>query len=74
MDLKQVIQQGEQDRIVVGHNEQIDTGEVSTGLEIAKWMAQLCVLAAVVDKYLMKNKNLTSIKDICDPTGANEAL
>lgn len=58
MHLEQLVQQGQQHRIIVRHDEQIDAGQIGAGLEVAKRMADLAALVRVGDEDLPAYRRL----------------
>lgn len=53
MDLAQVIEEGDEGRVVVRHDDEVDAREIGAGLEEAEGVThRVAVLAAVGYKYL----------------------
>lgn len=57
-------EEGQQHRVVVRHDEQVDAGEGGAGLQVAERSSQLTLLAAAADKHLQQqgNEHRNSVK------------
>lgn len=56
MRLEEVVQQGEQHRVVVGHDKEVHRLQGGAGLEVAEGVAHVAVLAAVGDVHLWEEE------------------
>lgn len=54
--MPRLTEEGQQHRVVVRHDEEVDAGEGGAGLEVAKRVTQLTLLATAADKHLPRQR------------------
>lgn len=60
--LLRLTEEGQQHWVVVRHDEKVDAGEGGAGLEVAKRVSQLTLLATAADKHLWQQQDHKAIK------------